>query len=163
VLETLKSPQSLASDDDVPDVPTFDLRDGARLLPPAAGPLAPGARVAKTTIPLGLTPPLLPAEENPAPTMELRVGDHFVPGGPTPMPASADPALVRPADAPASSPFKPAWQQSIDRALIRAGHWTEAQGQRFRAAPQNTQIILVIVAGTGLILVLGFALFLAVR
>jgi hypothetical protein len=95
--------------------------------------------------------------------MQLRVQDHFGPVGPTPLPASPEPAGMRLADPPASSPFKPAWQQSVDRALIRAGHWAEAQGQRFRAAPQNTQIIVVIVAGTALILLLGFTLFLALR
>jgi len=54
-------------------------------------------------------------------------------------------------------------EQSIDQALIRAGRWAEAQAQRFRAAPQNTQIIVVIVAGTALILLLGVVLFLALR
>jgi serine/threonine-protein kinase len=58
--------------------------------------------------------------------------------------------------------FKPAWQASIDRGLIAVGRASENLARRFKEAPQNTQIIVVIVASTATLLLLGFLVFLMV-
>ena len=73
------------------------------------------------------------------------------------------PPWVWPESTRSPSPLKPAWQMAIDRALIRAGHLVEAEAKRLRAAPQNTQIIVVIVVGTVTILAIGLVLFLALH
>jgi hypothetical protein len=150
-LPTLKSPAGLpVLDDDVLDVPTVLVTPS---LPAGPGqPLSPGAPTAKLTLPLAGLPPIADFGPMSAPSAE--------PGTALAPPA---PAVVEPAGPPASSPFKPGWQQSIDRALIRAGRYAETQSQRFKAAPQNTQIIVVIVVGTALILLLGAMLFFALR
>ncbi len=93
--------------------------------------------------------PLQP--NSPSVKMTVPLGD-FLRNQPTPMPASAPPL-----------PEKPRWQQSIDGMLIRMGRGSERQWKRFQEAPQNTQIIVVIVVGTLAILVLGFVLFLALH
>jgi hypothetical protein len=136
--------------DDVPDVPTVDMRGAsAQLLrqgghageaPPAApsfggGMLQPGSATAKLTMPLSAmvaVPPDGPPE-------------------------------AAPLDASATPPQKPKWQLVLDNALLTTGRFGDRQYLRFRAAPQNTQIIVVIVAGTVTILVLGFVLFLAMH
>jgi hypothetical protein len=64
--------------------------------------------------------------------------------------------------APAAPP-KPGWQLALDRALAGVGRTGNDLAQRFRSAPQNTQIIIVIVSVTALILVLGLLVFLIVR
>jgi serine/threonine-protein kinase len=59
--------------------------------------------------------------------------------------------------------FKPAWQRSLDRALAAIGTFVTIAARRFREAPQNTQIIIIIVAATAVIMVLGIVLFLAMH
>jgi hypothetical protein len=51
----------------------------------------------------------------------------------------------------------------LDRALFGVGAFGERQIVRFRTAPQNTRIVLVIVAGTLATLLLGSVLFFAMR
>jgi serine/threonine protein kinase len=60
----------------------------------------------------------------------------------------------------APAPPMPQWQERLDRVLIRIGSASEQQFQRFREAPQNTRIILTIVAVTAAILLLGLVIFL---
>jgi hypothetical protein len=82
-----------------------------------------------------------------------------MPPQPAPQPAPVAP----PPSSMMVSPFKPAWQVSIDRGLIAVGRTSESLARRFKEAPQNTQIIVVIVAATGAILILGFLVFLTVH
>jgi hypothetical protein len=72
------------------------------------------------------------------------------------LPAPAQPA----APVPPTAPTKPNWQASLHRALVVVGRRSEDLVRRYRTLPQNTQIIVIIVAGTTTILVLGFILFL---
>jgi serine/threonine-protein kinase len=101
------------------------------------------------------------APNTPAAKMTIRLGQ--VPEPPPSAPMSAAPMST---PMPASSvltPPKPAWQAKLDGLLIAIGRFGEAQMKRFREAPQNTQIIVVIVVGTVIILMLGFLLFLALH
>jgi hypothetical protein len=70
------------------------------------------------------------------------------------------PSSQSPQVPPASAPQKPDWQASFDRALVWVGRESEELARRYRALPQNSQIIVIIVAGTIVILMLGFVLFL---
>ena len=77
------------------------------------------------------------------------------------LPSPAAPAQVAALPAPVSMvPAKPAWQVSVDRGLVAVGRTSEDLARRFKEAPQNTQIIVIIVAATGAILLLGFLVFL---
>ncbi len=51
----------------------------------------------------------------------------------------------------------------IDSALIGVGRWGEHQARRYREAPQNTQIVVMIVGGTVVILLIGMIIFLALH
>jgi hypothetical protein len=75
-------------------------------------------------------------------------------------PSAAPPPAPMGPPSPMISPFKPAWQVSIDRGLISVGRTSENLARRFKEAPQNTQIIVVIVGATAAILILGFLVFL---
>ncbi len=137
-----------AGRDSAPDLPTFDMRDAAKYMPPpvATGPvpIAPGAPLAKLTV---------------------RLGDFLrsAPPAAVPLPGEArelSPTMVDPGVA---GPPQPRWQVALDRALVSVGRSSERQLLRFRAAPQNTQIIVLIVLGTIIILLLTFVLFLALH
>jgi hypothetical protein len=148
-LETLKSPVGAgvgpypgdappARDPrlDESDPATFNILDGDKTLGmPAADPsqiVLPMGASPKTTIPLGsvFRGMLPPIAQQTAP-----------------MP-------------PPSTPQKPGWQASFDRALVWVGRKSEDLVRRYRELPQNTQIIVIIVAGTVAILILIFILFL---
>ena len=146
MLETLKSPIGLGAGDEG-DIQTLDLegrnRQSAQLgaspndlgAPPGALMTMP---IPKATIPLGNV---------------LRVAPGMSP---------LSPPAQTPTPAPPAPP-KPAWQASLDRALISVGRMAEGALRRFRAAPQNTQIIVVIVSVTSMLLVLGVVVFLIAR
>ena len=161
--ETLKSPVGLgggqgedighpaagprAGGDPSVDVKTMDLEArGPRFGAPPGEQIAapPGALmtmpIPKATVPLG------------------NVLRGLSPGM-TPLSQQAAPPALAPLPIPLPPP-KPAWQVSLDRALISVGRAGEGAARRFRAAPQNTQIIVVIIAGTSLILVIGLLAFL---
>jgi serine/threonine-protein kinase len=53
---------------------------------------------------------------------------------------------------------RPAWQASLDKALVRVGHLIEEAIKRFRAAPRSTQLAIAIGAGGAALLI--FSLFL---
>jgi hypothetical protein len=134
--ETLKSPTGLPGDET--DVKTLDF-EGKQAMgaPPGALMTMP---IPKSTVPLGAVLRVAPGNVSP-----------FAPqGAPTPTPA-------------APAPSKPAWQASLDRALVWVGRTAEVALRRFRAAPQNTQIIIVIVTVTTALLLLGLVVFLIAR
>ncbi|MFT3768173.1 MAG: protein kinase [Minicystis sp.] len=146
MLETLKSPVGLDADED-PGASTTKMDDGRSLTasqqgprfgaPPSGGLNAPAGAlttmpIGKETVPLGNIMRALPAPPPSSPMMPV----------------------------PAAAPPKPAWQVSLDRALVTVGRTGEDLLKRFRAAPQNTQIIILIVAATVGILLVGTMLFL---
>ncbi len=55
---------------------------------------------------------------------------------------------------------KPAWQVSLDSALLRVGHFIEDAIKRFRAAPQSTQLAISIAALGAALLFLSLLLLL---
>ena len=55
---------------------------------------------------------------------------------------------------------KPAWQVSLDSALIRVGHQIEEAHKRYRAAPQSTQLAIAIAAVGVVLLILSLFLLL---
>src|SRR5262249_29250718 len=126
------------------EVPTVDLRDvlaaslgaipGAEASPGSVAPLAPGSADAKMTIPLS----------------------QFLRTGLAP-PVSTPPPAGEPLDP------RPPWQVTLDRALFWAGAFGERQIVRFRSAPQQTQMIVAVAAGTLTILFLGAILYFAMR
>ena len=79
---------------------------------------------------------------------------RVMPGG---LPAPTPPGGLRP------TPKKPAWQVSLDRALIAVGRFGEAQVKRYRAAPEGTKAVVLIAAGGFAILLLGLVIFLHMR
>jgi serine/threonine-protein kinase len=127
--------QKPEAEDDAPEVPTMDLR---------------GMRN-----PMAIPAPTFgaPALQPNAPLAKLTM----------PLPMTPPPPRVAAPSAADYAVFKPAWQVSLDRALATVGGFVARVGERFRAAPQNTQIIVLIVAATATILVLGFVLFLAMH
>jgi serine/threonine-protein kinase len=138
MLETMKSPgapmPSESSLDNALTIPQQPGKDGVIKFgapPPGDAPMGapPGALL---TVPLGAAP----------------LGNVL--RGLPPMP----PAPQAPR-APVSAPPKPGWQVALDRALITVGRSGEDLGRRYRAAPQNTKIIVLIVSGTAMILLLG--------
>jgi hypothetical protein len=151
LLSTMKSPTGLPQPEEA-EVKTTDIdasgalsQGGPRFGAPPSSDLnaPPGALLTvplgKATVPLsnmmrGLTPAQLASSQ-------------------TPMPA--------PSTLPA--PPKPQWQVTLDRALIGVGRSAENAVRRFRSAPPNTQIIVMIVAGTVLVLMMGLVVFLAMR
>jgi eukaryotic-like serine/threonine-protein kinase len=156
-LATLQSPQGIVEDANG-DVSTFKLADGAQFVPPAqsghaGGMLSPSASTAKLTIPLGDMY-----------RMPTGTGGPVV-GGPMPGGPIAAPVTPPPSAPPGSFqvPPKPGWQAALDGALIGIGRGSERQMKRFREAPQNTQIIVLIVIGTAVIMVMGLVLFLALH
>jgi serine/threonine-protein kinase len=64
---------------------------------------------------------------------------------------------------PPFAPPKPGWQVALDRALLGVGTTVNGLLTKFRNAPQNTQIIIVIVSVTALILVVGLIVFVIVH
>ncbi len=56
------------------------------------------------------------------------------------------------------SPFKPAWQKTLDNLLVTVGRKVDGWMVKFRNAPQNTKI-LVVACGASVILFLGVLLF----
>ena len=62
--------------------------------------------------------------------------------------------------APPRPTAKPAWQVSLDSALLRVGHLLEDTLKRFRAAPQSTQLAIAIAAAGALLLLLSLILLL---
>jgi serine/threonine-protein kinase len=155
MLETLKSPVGLMNGggDEGMDAATARINDGPRFgsppivelkAPPGALMTMPIGGIGKQTVPLGNIMRNLPP---PPPSQPLMV--------------MAPPAAPLSALPPARP--KPAWQVTLDRALIGVGRAGEDAVKKVRAAPQNTQIILLIVAGTGVILLLGVVLFLTVH
>jgi serine/threonine-protein kinase len=121
-------------DEDHPELATVDLRGGVDLAHGPAPALPTPSEVGKTTIPLsGFLRQLQP------------------------------PPAIDVLTPPSSTAPQPRWQERLDRVLIRIGRASEVQMQRFHEAPQNTQIIVMIVAGTLAILLLGFVLFLSVH
>ena len=170
MLETLKSPVGIGvgQGEDI-DVKTMDLDHraagpSAGVAHPAAGPSAgvdakgprfgapPGEQIAAPPGAL-MTMPI------PKATVPLGNVLRGLSPGMTPLSQQAAPPAPAPLPIPLPSP-KPAWQVSLDRALISVGRAGESAARRFRAAPQNTQIIVVIIAGTSLILVIGLLAFL---
>jgi hypothetical protein len=112
--------------DDVPDLPTFDLHGGAERPPRDAPPPALATMKLVTPFPSGV---------------ELPVG-----------------AVGAPPLAPTDPP-KPGWQLALDRALVKVGGFLDRQVRAFRAAPQNTKIIVGIVVVTVTLLLVGVVLF----
>ena len=146
---TLKSPVGLEAPASEESAATLDLFSNASPnappnAPPNASPNAQPPREAMMTMPI--------------PKQDMPLGDILRGLPPSSSPSAA---AVQPA-APSAPmvPFKPAWQASIDRGLIAVGRTSETLARRFKEAPQNTQIIVMIVASTGMILVLGFLVFL---
>jgi serine/threonine-protein kinase len=123
-------------EDEAGDLPTFDGRRGQD-----------GALVVPTYDPAtAMAPSML--------TAKLVIP----PGGFPPM---ASDGIAAPSEALAAP--RPPWQVTLDRALVSVGGAVDRLMKRFRAAPQNTQIILAIVAGTATIFLLGLILFVAVH
>jgi len=145
LLATLQSPTGLVDpEDDVPDVATIDLPDGP-------GPLLFRDGPAPAPTESGPGPALQPG--SPGVKMTIPLGE-FMRNLPAPPSAPPSALPLRP---------KPRWQASVDAALIRVVRAGEHQLKRFHEAPQNTQIIVVIVVGTLVILLLGFVLFLTLH
>ena len=146
-LSTLKSAQGTAGEDGLPRAPsaslataklTIPLGDFLRQVQP--GSLPP--MIDGQPVPFGMTAPLTPM---PAPSPLAN------PMTPPPSSSHVPPGS---SDVP-----KPGWQMALDRALIGIGRTGERYVKQFREAPQNTQIIVVIIAVTALILVVGVILF----
>jgi serine/threonine protein kinase len=149
-LETLKSPVG-AGTGPYPGGPPLTESAGEATDPANFDPL--GSARAELKRPYGL-PPLeqglvnLPSSSSVKNTIPLgSVFRGMLPPQPAPAP-------------PPSAPQKPNWQASLDRALVSVGRQSEELARRYKALPQNTQIIVIIVAGTVVILFLGFVLFL---
>jgi eukaryotic-like serine/threonine-protein kinase len=152
------SPSAMDTGAEPGDIATLDLREGALLVPrapdapsfgqppppatdaPRPAVLQPGAAEAKMTMPLAAFLANAPPSSQGAPPPGLSFGAP-----------------------PLSARQKPAWQEKLDRWLITVGRASEQQLLRYRRAPQNTQIIVVIVAGTVAILVIGLVLFVALH
>jgi hypothetical protein len=148
LLETMKSPGAAPPD----ALPTLD---GALTIPQSPGqsggikfgapppPSEPGMTTppgAMLTVPLGAAP----------------IGNVL--RGLPPMPQA--PQAPRP---PPSAPPKPGWQVALDRALITVGRTGEDLARRYRAAPSNTKVIVLIASGTAAILLLGLTAFLLMK
>jgi hypothetical protein len=56
------------------------------------------------------------------------------------------------------SPFKPAWQRTLDNLLVTVGRKVDGWIVKFKNAPQNTKI-LVVACGASVVLFLGVLLF----
>ena len=67
---------------------------------------------------------------------------------------SSQPSLV-------DSPFKPAWQRTLDNLLVNVGRKVDGWIVKFKNAPKNTQI-LVIACGASVVLFLGVLIFVLV-
>jgi eukaryotic-like serine/threonine-protein kinase len=98
-----------------------------------------------------------------APTLDPRSITIGIPQGP-PSVASLNNATqplspIRQEPLPAAAP-KPAWQVSLDSALVRVGHLIEDAIKRFRAAPQSTQLAISIAAVGAALLFLSLLLLL---
>lgn len=148
---TQAMPKSPANPMEVAPSPPTSLDPGAALPTPA--------EVGKTTLPLTgfrLHLPLPPASEAP---VQGAASEHDSRSQPS---FAMSPLLAEPSPPSSAAPL-PRWQERLDRVLIRIGRVTEAQLQRLREAPQNTQIIVVIVTVTVAILLVGFVLFLSVH
>lgn len=148
MLQTLKSPvgmddgnlptSRIGIDEALPGAQASTPRFGAPPLNAPAGALMT-MPIGKQTVPLGNIMPALQLPNPPPPSQPL-------------LAAAAPP-----------SPPKPAWQATLDRALLGVGRTGDDLARRFRAAPQNTQIIILIVAATLAFLVVGGLLLLLVR
>jgi hypothetical protein len=123
--------------------------------------------LAAHTDPLSLAQMALPQDDVPdVPTIDMNtvrpVRVELAPSVRRPVVATVKLPIPPPLEAP-PPPAKPRWQLALDRALLAVGRFVDRQVRAFRAAPQNTQIILVIVVGTATILAVGFVLFFALH
>jgi hypothetical protein len=90
-----------------------------------------------------------------APTLDPRSIAAIPPARPSSTNLGGTQPLSPYRDEPAPSGVaKPAWQVSLDRALVRVGHLIEENLKRFRAAPQSTQLAVTIGAGAVVLLIL---------
>jgi hypothetical protein len=134
-LRTLQSPSGLSPADPGPRLPAPRFGGPAPGEEGAANAWAEGGMQAPTLDPrsLGAIPPARLSSPNLGGTQPL-----------TPLREEPLPGPVA----------KPAWQVSLDKALVRAGHLIEENLKRFRAAPQSTQLAITIGAGAVVLLIL---------
>ncbi|APR86194.1 Serine/threonine-protein kinase pkn3 [Minicystis rosea] len=153
MVETLKSASPL-DDEHEPGTSTARMDDPAGLMGPRFGAPPPAA-----------APPAAPPSSNELGVPAAALMTMPLPKGSVPlgniMRSLPSAPNAPPPSAPASP--KPAWQVSLDRALVRVGRTGEGLVKRYRAAPQNTQIIVLIVAATVALLLLGTIVFMIVH